>query len=160
MTKQFEEITVEQGSYEIASSLDLRTSGLGPCVGVLVGFEDKVSMLHASMPDASDCPFFDELANAIPADARANVCPILAGCHTTSDNPDNNIINTRNWVIQELELRGFTNPIVRWGEGGDLAYHNLCTDMKQGIVTIKSGDHNARNAESFEQLPLWPRGET
>ena len=130
-------IEVEMCAHEVDSNVDLWTIGLGPCVGVVVGYNGRVSMYHAPMPNAGDNSFFDALDASIPHADRSDVHPILAGCHTSRTSPDKDIMQTRLWVENKLSKMGFGASVVMWGYGSDIASHSLRTSAATGEVELE-----------------------
>ena len=132
-------IDIQQSDWRVDSDVDLTTYGLGPCVGIVIGYQGRVSMLHAPMPNAGGAEaFFVELSKAIPVCDRKLVKPILAGALTTLGRPiSRELANTRAWVEAELDGMGFGPPHIRWGTGvGPLAGHAMTTRISTGDVEI------------------------
>lgn len=146
-------IDIGMFEYKVDSQVDLQTIGLGPCVGIVVGYKGRVSMLHAPMPNFSEESFFIHLEVAIPKADRKNVCPILAGCHTLKSKPDREISITRQWVEQKLTSMGFGMPVVLWGEGTGQAAHSLTTVISSGEVELETDDGS--NKISKRMYKLW-----
>jgi hypothetical protein len=132
-------VEVDQSDWRVDSDVDLMTYGLGPCIGIVVGYYGRVSMLHAPMPDGGGAEgFFAELSDAIPIFERSTVIPILAGSVSAKGRAvPQSMKNTRAWVVKELLLMGFSAPDERWGCGGPLAGHKLTTSIQNGVLTIE-----------------------
>jgi hypothetical protein len=128
---------VEQQKHEVDISCDiLATSGLGPCIGVAVVYEGRLSLAH--YPNAASAEFddfFDELKVAIPEIDRADIRPVVAGGKTDADLED--IAADREYVLQKLRDLGFGDPHVRWcSEQEDC--HELELDAVDGAILITS----------------------
>lgn len=146
-------IEVQMYAHEVDSNVDLSTCGLGPCVGIVVGYNGRVSMYHAPMPNAGDISFFDALDASIPYADRSNVHPILAGCHTCRTSPDKDIMQTRLWVEKKLSGMGFGASVVMWGDGSDIASQNLRTSISKGEVVLEKYDWD--NHVGSQIIRLW-----
>lgn len=149
-------IEVDQSDYRVDSPFDLSTSGLGPCIGIVVGFQGAVSMLHAPMPNAGGAEnFFADLCTLIPAEQRAAIHPILAGgLSTTGRSVPAHLVRTRKWVESEFQKLGFGSPHIHWGNGGPLSCHEVITNIAKGHVEIT---HHELLGESttVAVVPLW-----
>jgi hypothetical protein len=147
---------IDQGEYSVGSTADVCTTGLGPCVGILVGYAGTVSLLHAPMPDAGGAEeFFAELCAAIPIADRAQVRPVLAGGLSTAGRPvPASLARTRRWVEMELHSLGFGPPHVHWGAGGPLACHNIATAIARGHAVITHHELLGDPA-TVAVVPLW-----
>jgi hypothetical protein len=149
-------VDLEMFDYEVDSDEDLHTYGLGPCVGIAVGYNSRVSMLHSPQPDCGGAEqFFADLCSAIPLEARATVRPILAGAlSTVLQKMPESLVRTRAWVESEMKQMGFGTPHVYWGSGGDLACHNMTTDIAKGVVEIMHHELLGR-PRLVALVPLW-----
>jgi hypothetical protein len=148
-------IDVGQSEHEVDRDCDLHTYGLGPCVGIVVGYSGKVSMLHAPMPNGGGAEdFFDELCAAIPEQKRAQVRPILAGAMATFGRIDAGVRATRKWVEFEMVRLGFGVPHVHWGDGALFGGHSMTTCIENGTVEIMYEDLEVE-AKVVAVVPLW-----
>jgi hypothetical protein len=152
-------IEVGQSDWKVGSDRDLSTNGLGPCVGIVVGYNRRVSMLHTSMPDAGGAEdFFSELSSEIPLSDRHLVKPVLVGAVSKDGKAvPKELAATRKWVEAELIKIGFGTPIVHWGVSvGELACQDACTCIEEGTVeiTLNELDDNLVRCPAVHQ-PLW-----
>lgn len=148
-------VDLDMFEYEVDSDQDLHTFGLGPCVGIAVGYNNKVSMIHTPQPDFGGAEqFFADLCDTIPPEARAAVRPILAGALTVFNREPDGQLRTRAWVEAEMARMGFGTPHVFWGDGGVFACHNMTTDLAKGVVEIT---HNELlgTPKVVGLVPLW-----
>lgn len=152
-------IEVGQSAWEVGSEIDLSTNGLGPCVGIVVGYDRRVSMLHTSMPDAGGAEdFFSELSSEIPLSDRHLVKPVLVGAVSKDGKAvPKELAATRKWVEAEFGKMGFGTPIVQWGASvGELACQDVCTCIEEGTVeiTLNELDDDLVRGPVVHQ-PLW-----
>jgi hypothetical protein len=148
-------IDVGQSEYEVDRDCDLHTYGLGPCVGIVVGYSGKVSMLHAPMPDAGGAEdFFDDLCAAIPEQDRTEVHPVLAGALASFGQVNAGLRTTRKWVESKMVGLGFGAPHIHWGDGGFFGGHSMTTCIENGTVEIRYEDLGPE-ASVVAIVPLW-----
>lgn len=148
-------IDIGQDDYRVDSAYDLYTYGLGPCVGIIVGYKGRVSMLHAPMPDAGATEeFFAELCDSIPQHDRASIHPIFAGALANRGYIAPHLSITRSWVKAKMRNLGFGLAQVHWGSGGILACHNATTCIEKGTVEI-SHHELVEEPKIIANCPLW-----
>lgn len=149
-------IDIEQSDWRVDSDVDLTTYGLGPCVGIVIGYQGKVSLLHAPMPDAGGAEkFFADLMSAIPVCDRKLIKPILVGALAMTGRPiSRNTAKTRAWVEATLNAMGFGAPYVRWGTAiSPFSAHVVTTRISTGEVEIALNE--LLEAGAVEVLKLW-----
>lgn len=104
--------------------LILSTDGLGPCIGVAVGYKDRMFLLHTADPLGAPGDFEKFLALldvAIPLEAKKHVRPVLAG-GALEDYPfrkaeiHEDTSASRQHAFDSLKARGFGDPICFWGK--------------------------------------------
>lgn len=106
---------VEQDKYVVDQDEDVvETCGLGPCIGVAIIYQDRVSLIHTSgaieVPDFRR--FCEEVADVIPPEARAYIRPIVAGGEF--EYPPEHSERKRDFVIATLQDMGFGSPQTEW----------------------------------------------
>lgn len=93
----------------------LRTDGLGPCIGIAIAFQGRLSLLHAPGPSMSSNgdEFLNALEASIPSGDRSAIRPVLAG-GKVSQGSKVAVMKERRWARKELRRLGFGAPREHW----------------------------------------------
>lgn len=97
----------------------VETSGLGPCIGVAIVFNGRVSVTHqhSAHSNLEYFRFCEEVAQHIPVSARASISPIVAGGQICRDDPEDDpdeIMKAREHVESTLSALGFDTLQICW----------------------------------------------
>lgn len=108
---------MEVGQFESTYECDeqvVETQGLGPCIGVAIVFNNRVSMTHQSGPHATDelDGFLDEVCQRISFSDRQKIRPIVAGGLLPGGKIS--VGKDRKYVLSKLEEAGFGEPQIAW----------------------------------------------
>lgn len=145
-----EHIDVEQGdsAYDCDSEW-VETSGLGPCIGVAIVFNGRVSITHqhGAHANVGYDDFCKKINKLVPAEARTLICPIVAGGQLGDDDPDE-IIKDRNHVLSTISALGFGSPQVSWCPNDAQSQTILINTLtKTALVEIDFENASAREVK-------------
>jgi hypothetical protein len=105
---------VGQGDYVLNTKGSVVTTGLGPCIGVVVIYKRLVFMMHVHGAHASHTAeeFFAKMASSVPVKSRMGITPRLAGGCNLGKSSE--VLISRKWIRDQLKLLGFGKPNARW----------------------------------------------
>ncbi|WP_157040532.1 hypothetical protein [Polaromonas naphthalenivorans] len=147
------ELQVEQWQYKAnVSCRILYKEGLGSCIGIAVGYGNKLFLCHfpnASYGGAID-DFFAELESNIPDTNRLFIRPVVTGGQLGRETTD--MGQDRDYVLDKLISLGFGKPHLCWCGPKDFCQDlSLDTTVAEIKVTTypKAGSTLTENAFSF-----------
>ena len=114
-----DDVEVEISDYKIKDCEWMHTTGLAPCIGVVISFNGRGFMLHT--PDAvvesksNTDPFFKQVEQEIPRANRGGIYPVVAGGRIENNDVCNAEIKcARQYVLKKISSLDFGQPHECW----------------------------------------------